>query len=188
MPGQAKPPVDTHEAPTSPAWAPLATETAGGEAATSASGYQFEFSSVLPPEYLEELQELVFFNPQQPGTRDGIMHSVSQYGLPRVTVDDQLRLEIGELKGVQTLYALLDTGDGFELAGFTSFFRTDRQNVHILHIAVAERFSAAGAAADALLALRLVNLVRDAARRLAGVRSVTLSYSAAGAPVRLPTT
>jgi hypothetical protein len=148
--------------------------------------YQFEFSSILPAEYLDDLQDLMFFNPQQTGARDGIIKSVTQYGEPRVSGDQELQVAIGNLTGVQTLYALVDAADGFELAGFVSFFRTDVENVDILHIAVTERFCAAGVDADALLALRLVNVVRSVARRLTGVRSVTLLYPAAGAPVRLP--
>jgi hypothetical protein len=139
----------------------------------------FEFSSVLPAEYLEDLQALMFFNPQQPLARTDIMRSMDRYGTPNICVEgDLLRVTVGTLTDVQALFALADTGDGYELAGVVLYFRTDIENILVLHIAVSEPFSSGGANAAAMLVVQLLDAVRVVARQLKGVRSITIVYRA----------
>ena len=79
---------------------------------------------------------------------------------------------------VQMLFALADTGDGYELAGVVLYFRTDIENILVLHIAVTEPFSSAGSNAAAMLVVQLLDAVRVVARQLKGVRSITIVYGA----------
>jgi hypothetical protein len=147
--------------------------------------YQFEFTSVLPSDYLDDVEAVMFFNPRQPHDRTGIVKSLRQYGTPRITVEaDEVRIAVGQQMDVQTLFALADVGDGHELAGVVLFARTDRENVLVLHIAVTERFSSTGPDAESMLVIRLLERVRDAAGRLRGVRSITVMYSE-GASLKL---
>jgi uncharacterized protein YunC (DUF1805 family) len=148
-------------------------------------GYRFELTSVLSSDYLEDVEAIMFFNPRQPHDRPGIVKSLGRYGAPRITVEaDAVRITVGQLMDVQTLFALADVGDGHELAGIVVFVRTDLENVLVLHIAVAERFSSTGPDAECMLAVRLLEGVRSVAGRLRGVRSITVMYSS-GAPLRL---
>ena len=135
----------------------------------------FQISSVLPAEYLEDLEALLFFNMQQALARTEIMESLDTYGAPRISVDgDLLRVTVGTLPDVQVLFALADTGEGYELAGVVLYFRTDIENILVLHIAVTEQFSSVGSNAAAMLVVRLLHAVRGAARQLKGVRSITV--------------
>src|SRR4029453_14361904 len=132
---------------------------------------RFEFSSVLPAEYAEDLGALLFFNLQKTAAPEGILRSIAEYGAPALCIDgDTVSVKVGALDDVQTIFALDGTGEGHELAGLVLYVRTDIENVLVLHIAVAERFSAAGADADAMLVMRLINTVPTAGRRLRGVR------------------
>jgi hypothetical protein len=143
--------------------------------------HRFELSSVLPAEYLEDLEALMFFNPQQPLARTGILQALERYGAPRISVENNLlRVSVGTLTDVQTLFALADVGDRYELAGLVLFFRTNLENILVLHIAVAEQFSSSGPDRDSMLAMRLLQAVRDVACHLKGVRSITVMYPADG--------
>ena len=146
----------------------------------------FEFSSVLPVEYLDDLEALMFFNPLQPLTRTDIMRSMDTYGAPDIRVEgERLRVTVGTLTDVQMLFALADTGDGHELAGVVLYFRTDVENILVLHIAVTEQFSSTGSHAAAMLVVQLLDAVRVVARQLKGVRSITIAYGA-GSTLRMP--
>ncbi len=150
--------------------------------------HAFEFSSVLPLEYLDDLEALLFLNPQQQAVRAGILHALEEYGVPRVDADErQIRVTVGTRTDVQTLYALADSPEGCELAGVIVYLRTDLRTVLVLHVAVTERFSSTGPDADALLVLRILETVRSGARRLKGVRTIAVAYPAGGSlhmPVR----
>ena len=68
------------------------------------------FSSSLPADRREELEELMFFHPQQGEHESGINASILSYGFPKIIVEgEQLRIGI-EGREVQTLYAFMDRG------------------------------------------------------------------------------
>ena len=146
------------------------------------------FSSVLTSAYQDELERLLFFNPQQETIDTWIMESVERYGNPKIVNDaGLLRVSIGTLSHVQTLFALETNGSDRNLIGVIVHFREDVENMTILHVAVREDYSASGDHADAMLAMRLINKVLESASRIKGVRSVTLIYQAGGVkriPVR----
>jgi hypothetical protein len=138
---------------------------------------QFQFSSVLPVEYLEDLEALMFFNAQQPLARTEIMQSLDTYGRPGICVNGELlRVTVGALTDVQMLCALADSDDSYELAGVVLYFRTTIEDILVLHIAVTEPFSSTGPHSAALLVVRLLHAVRDLARQLKGMRTITVMY------------
>lgn len=138
---------------------------------------EFEFSSNLPAEYLEDLELLMFFNPLQPAAKTGIRQSIEKYGAPRICIEDEeVRVSVGMLTDVQALFALSDSAEGYELAGLVLYVRTDIQNILVLHIAVTEALAFQGRRADAMLVTRLLGEVRHASRRLKGVRAITIVY------------
>jgi len=136
------------------------------------------FSSVLGAEYREELEELLFFNPQQRRALSGIDRSISEYGVPTIVVDhNHLRIAVDGLPETQTLYALDYTWEKPVLAGVMVFVRSDLENIILLHIAVREDYSRVGKYADEMLVLRLTTQLRRIAKRIKGVRAITLKYS-----------
>jgi len=137
---------------------------------------RFTFCSTLPNSYRDDLESLMFFNPLQHAAADGVADAVEAFGAPEIVESGDLLSVNLPGRQVQALFALADSPDGCELAGLVVYVRVDAGNVIILHVAVTERFCAAGEHAAAMLVMRLVGEVARCARRLGGVRSVTLLY------------
>ena len=139
---------------------------------------QIRFSSILGHEYREELEELMFFNPQQRRALSGINHSISEYGVPSIVADgDRLRIKVDGLQESQTLYALDNYWEKPVLAGVMVYVRSDLENIILLHIAVKEDYSRMGKYADEMLVLRLMTQLRRIAKGIKGIRAITLKYS-----------
>jgi len=139
---------------------------------------QIRFSSVLEHEYREELEDLMFFNPQQRKALTGINHAISEYGVPSVVeANGRLRMSVEGLPECQTLFALDHSAEKPILAGVMVYMRTDPENIVLLHIAVKEDYSRTGIYGDEMLVLRFMTQLRDIAKRIKGIRSITLKYS-----------
>jgi hypothetical protein len=154
----------------------------------SVSGAQMRaaitFSSILGNEHYDALEQILFFNPQQNKALSGIHHSVDEYGVPSIFVDgDRLRVIVTGLPGTQTLFALNELNGGLDVAGVMVYARTDPENIVLLHIAVKQEYTRSGVYADAMLVSRFMAQLREIARRLKGVRSITLKY---GSGLTLP--
>jgi len=144
-----------------------------------------EFTSVLPAEYRPELEQLLYFNRLQARVAPAIADLVEKYGQPWIQqTDDELSVRIGDVAGVQALFALVTSGSAQKLAGIVIYTR-EGEDLVIIHLAVTRMFSYRGAERNALVVIRMVAAVRDVARRVNGVRSVILYYPA-GEPQRLP--
>lgn len=134
-----------------------------------------QFSSVLPEEFRQDLETLLFFNPLQARARSGIIQSLERYGQPRVHAENgALRVCVGDLPDVQTLYALAEDGDAYTLAGVAVYTR-EGDRLSILHLAVTEDASAR--AGNGFLALRLAAAIRDVGSSVHGIRRVLLPYA-----------
>jgi hypothetical protein len=139
--------------------------------------HALEFSSILPEEFRPDLETLLFFNPLQKRARIGILQCVERYGQPRVQAENgMLRVAVGDLPDVQTLYALAAHGDSHELAGVAVYTR-EGDRLTILHLSVAESAAAAAGNGDGLLAVRLAAAIREVGRSVQGIRRVLLPYS-----------
>lgn len=136
------------------------------------------FISLLENQFRNDLEELMFFNPQQGKTLSGINHAIREYGIPSICeTDGKLRIHVDGLPETQTLYAMdLDAAEPL-LAGVMVYARTDAENVVLLHIAVKEEYSHTGKEADRLLVLTLMTQLRKIARMIKGVQHITLKYS-----------
>ncbi len=136
------------------------------------------FTSVLDDAYLEELEKLLFFNPQQNKILTGINESIADYGVPNIYVDrGRLRVGIENLPGAQTIFALEDGAGEPSLVGVMVYSRVDLENLVLLHIAVREEYSRFGARSDVGLVNKMMSQLRAIARKLNGVRSIHLKYS-----------
>jgi hypothetical protein len=142
-----------------------------------------ELSSVLAAEYRFQLEQLLYFNRLQSRAAPAIAGLVEKYGQPWIQqIDGRIRVRIGEVPGVQALFAL-STDHRRRLAGVVVYTREGADLV-IIHIAVARTFSYCGAHRHAFVVMRMVEAIRDVARRLNGVHGVVLYYPA-GVPQRL---
>ena len=139
------------------------------------------FSSALKKTYREELENLMFFNPQQGQVESGIVESIERYGIPKVVLDgESLRISFENFPGVQTLYALEGKPDDANLVGVMVYVRLDKESIVVLHIGVKEEYSTFGIHADHMLAMKLIVKLRQIASRVNGVRSLTVIYGKGG--------
>jgi hypothetical protein len=140
--------------------------------------FRIGFTSVLGSEYLDDLEKLLFFNPQQNKTLTGINESIADYGVPNIYVDQgRLRIRLENLPGSQTVFALEDSSQNPTLVGVMIYSRIDLENIVLLHIAVREEYSRFGARADVGLVNRMMAQMRSIAKKLSGVRSIHLKYA-----------
>jgi hypothetical protein len=83
-----------------------------------------------------------------------------------------LRIRVGNIVGVQTLFALSTSGD---LLGVAVFVRSTHERFAVLHLCVETRRYAAPHLSTRVL-LRLMHEIRGAARRTQGVECIDLVY------------
>ena len=135
------------------------------------------FSSVLKTEYRDELEAMMFFNPQQRIVRAAIVESIGKYGIPKIVVDGEfLRINVGEFSDVQTLFALEDIGRDVHLIAIVVFVRINIENVLVLHIAVSEEYTIRGCNAEEMLFMRLIIKLKQIATRIRGVKTINLMF------------
>lgn len=136
----------------------------------------FRFVSRLPGGFREELESMLYFNPQQKKVLREVIQVIDGYGPPEVVEDDGLlRVDVRLLPGSQCLFAM-DGPEGDQLAGLIVFYRRDEEVVLVPHLAVKEQYSTAGPHAGERLVSQMLGKVVEIARQLRGVRSVELAY------------
>jgi hypothetical protein len=121
------------------------------------------------------LERLLFFNGCQSRFMQSIVDAIDQYGVPEIVREsDGLRVRVGMLQGVQSLFAI-DPVSRRPL-GVAVYVRADQEHVTVLHVGVAEDCCAGGPREGLMLLLRLLREVRATSRRLKGVRRVKVLY------------
>lgn len=134
------------------------------------------FSSTLDRRYKADLEQLLFFNGKQNLFCVAITKCIEDLGVPDIIVDDKLlRIKIGETVWTQCIYAF-EGEENNKLIGVVIFSRTSIEDVTIIHIAVDEDYSFGGEQEDHMLVFLLVNQVREAARKIKGIRTIRLAY------------
>jgi hypothetical protein len=137
----------------------------------------FTITSRLGAEHRTALEELLFFNRLQSAVATRIVATIERYGMPQVVVRDQLlRIELDGVTEVQTVFAVAPAGAHPGPIGVAVFLREGEDRFVIVHVGVAEAFSATGERANEHVFFHLINAIRDAARRTRGVRSIDLFY------------
>jgi len=140
----------------------------------------FAITSRLGPEHRAALEQLLFFNTRQDVVRHRIVETIEHYGMPEVFErDGALRVRLAGAADAQALFAVSSAPeqDGQPI-GVALFVREGEERFVIVHIGVAEAYTAEGEHADSHLFFRLLHAIRDAARRTRGVRVVDLFYGA----------
>jgi hypothetical protein len=117
------------------------------------------------------LEQLLFFNTNQHRVRVGIQQSIETYGVPEIYEHDGgLRVRVGDIEGVQTLFAVSDHGRPL---GVAVFVRLARERFVVLHLGVEPQPTAD---INTRVLLKLMHGIRGAARRTRGVARIELVY------------
>ncbi len=134
------------------------------------------FSSRVPKECRSELEELLFLNPRQHLVRDGILHSLKQFGHPRVEESSAgLSVRVGQAEA-QTLFAFDRSRRNPAPVGVVVFLRTSHEEIAVVHVAVHEDYALQGAEAGVGLGVTLVEKVKEIATRIVGVKRMVFFY------------
>ncbi len=134
-------------------------------------------TSQLHRSYRDELERIVFFNPEQGLITRTLVDLVRRYGVPSIVEDgDQLRFRASAFGMLQTLYAMDSTDQPERLVGLAMFTRTKRGSMLVLHLAVHEDYTSRGKRGGAAVVARLFTAIRNLALRTRGVRSLRILY------------
>jgi hypothetical protein len=132
-----------------------------------------EITSKLPVHQRTALEQLLFFNVNQHRVRVGIQQSIDTYGVPEIYEQDGgLRIRVGDIAGVQTLFAVSDLGRPL---GVAVFVRSAHERFAVLHLGVEPRLSLTTDFNTRVL-LKLMHEIRSTARRTQGVDCIELVY------------
>lgn len=127
----------------------------------------------LPLDQRAALEQLLFFNVNQHRVRLGIQESIETYGVPEIHEHDGgLSIRVGDIEGVQSLFAV--SGAGRPL-GVAVFVRLARERFVVLHLGVQQPYTVASELNTRVL-LKLMHEIRSAARRTHGVDRIELVY------------
>ena len=136
-------------------------------------GASIGITSKLAAEQRPALEQLLFFNVNQHRVRVGIQQSIDTYGVPEIYEQDGgLRVRVGDIDGVQTLFAISDQG---RPVGVAVFVRSAHERFAVLHLGVDPRLSLTSDQSTRVL-LKLMHEIRSTARRTRGVDCIELAY------------
>ena len=139
-------------------------------------------SSKLAVEQRGALEHLLFFNVNQHRVRLGIQQSIETYGVPEIVEDSGgLSVQVGDIDGVRTLFAVSETGRPL---GVAVFVRLAHERFVVLHLVVEPRLRSSLEVNTPVL-LRLMHEIRRAARGTRGVDRIELVYKKERHAVRL---
>ena len=134
-------------------------------------------SSLLPVSFRDELERIVFFNPEQNLVIAPLLASVHRYGVPSIVEDGGcLRFRVNAFGSLQTLYAFDETNEPARLVGVAMFTRESTASIVILHLTAHEDYTSKGKWADVAVVAQLVAAIRDVALRTHGIRTVRILY------------
>src|SRR6202021_2129241 len=130
-------------------------------------------TSKLAADQRTALEQLLFFNVNQHRVRGGIQQSIETYGVPEIYEHDGgLRVRVGDIAGVQTLFAISECGRPL---GVAVFVRSAHERFAVLHLGVDPQLSATPEVTTRVL-LKLMHEIRSTARRTRGVDRIELVY------------
>lgn len=139
------------------------------------------FTSVLKKEYRNDIEQLVFLNPNQEKALPAILRSIKKYGQPKlVEKDGLLRIAIGDCADAQDLYAFEHHLIFPKLVGCVIYLRDRPDNLSIVYFAVAPDRSMNESKETVPLLAQLIQQVMLVAHRIRGIKTVTILYGKRG--------
>ena len=136
-------------------------------------GASISITSKLASQQRPALEQLLFFNVNQHRVRTGIQQSIDTYGVPEIYEEDGgLRVRVGDIEGVQTLFAVSEEGKPM---GVAVFVRSAHERFAVLHLGVDSK-PALTADLSTRVLLKLMHEIRSTARRTRGVDCIELVY------------
>jgi hypothetical protein len=134
-------------------------------------------SSVLPVSLRDELERIVFFNPEQRLVTAALLDSVRRYGIPTIFEENGcLRFRINAFGRLQSLYAFDDTAEPARLVGVAMFVRDAPDSMIVLHLAVHEDYTSHGKWSQGSVVLLLVSAIRRISQRTRGIETLRILY------------
>jgi hypothetical protein len=139
------------------------------------------FSSVLKKDYRNDIEQLLFLNPNQEKALPSILRSIKRYGQPKIVEKDSLlRIAIGNCIDAQDLYAFEQHLMFPRLVGCVIYLRDRPDNLSIAHLAVAPDYLMSESSNEIPLVAQLVQKVTVVALQIKGINTVTLAYMRGG--------
>jgi len=141
---------------------------------------EIRLSSELPVSFRDELERIVFFNPDQGRVTIPLLKSIERHGVPAIVEDNGLlRFRMPTFGPVQSLFAFDGTDDAAapRLAAVALFARESRTTMVLLHVVTHEDYTARGCFANASVTLRLLLALRDLSQRIRGVTILRSEYT-----------
>jgi len=137
------------------------------------------FSAVLDESYRENLENLLFFNPNQEKTIAIVAEGIRRYGKPSIaTVGGRLSVALEALSGAETLFAFDNFWPKPQLIGLIVYAREGDDTLAIPYVAVHKDFARGGPKAKEFLFMRLIDQVCEIGRSIEGVTSLGLITTA----------
>lgn len=136
------------------------------------------FKSKIHRKYKDELESLLFFNKYQKNYIQDISKSIESYGLPKIIVEGEyLKIELEKLKDVQSIFAFDGDDENASLLGILIYYRINIDEIIIIHIAVIDECSSYGEFSSEFIALRMINKLREDAKKIKGLKAIKLYYT-----------
>ena len=133
-------------------------------------------TSRLGEDFREDLEQVMFFNPKQDYAENAIRNCVQHYGIPEIITENGfLRIWFESFSIAQTLFLVDRTESEDILAGMIVYIR-DRDDMSVLHVAIAENYLLKGPITTARLVWDLLRHVIESASHISGVKNVKLVY------------
>jgi hypothetical protein len=138
---------------------------------------KIRITSVLPVSFRDELERIVFFNPEQNRVTAPLIASLQRYGVPTIVEEKGcLRFRVNAFGRLQSLYAFDVVDTPPRLVGVAMFIREKPSSIVVLHIAAHEDYTSQGKKADVAVVSQLLVAVRNASARTHGVRTLKILY------------
>lgn len=133
-----------------------------------------KFLSVLEEKSIDQLENLLFFNPQQIRYIQEIVQTVNQYGKPRIIKTNRgLSIAIDNIYDLQNLF-FLDKND--KLIGVAMYYLEDKTTVTLLHIAICDEYNSQNNP-EYNTFIKVVSRIVKSLRLIKGVERLKILYS-----------
>jgi len=139
--------------------------------------YKIVCTARVPTWMQGQIETLLFFNGGQDRVREEIAATIERYGVPELIAEDGwLSVDVAGVKDARTLYAMHEEDGRSRAVGVVVYAREGYDRFTVLHVGVANDYAQGGPYASERVLSRLLQQIRQLARRTEGVRHVEVAY------------